>query len=366
MRIDPIYAPNHRGMEWKTFVEAEWSPISKMNHDNIVINGTSGVYPNTESAIDARIPDDDDDADWDDRAPEDTSAREDENSSRLTRRMSPKVDTNHVSSGDSVGMTSKPFSFYEVKMGESGYYSSILELRADKIRAAVKGSLYRPDVYAALPIRYEDLLQPYKASESSSSLDGSNSPSHLPGIVGLISRIQSLAGMSPNAELSKSFFPDPIGCNGHVCYPSIDKMRQNGEYIAYMNDHLDWHAEQLMGYQKLSSHPKPSVSRIVVLGERHSRAEWLVDRLSRCFPGVEVSKYYLSILLMFSLEPISHIMHHTFLSSMQGDVWIFQTWQILPDTYRKCTQHFGCCSIHKPIRLGRANASKPNQRPCTC
>jgi len=297
MRIDPIYAPNHRGMEWKAFVEAEWSPISYVNisHGSIEINVTSGVYPKTDSAPGKRIPDDDDDSDWDDRVSEDTSAREDENSSRLTHRLSPKVDTNHTSRGDSVGIISKPVSFYEVKMGESGYYGSILELRADKIRAAVKGSLYRQDVYAALPVRYEDLLHPYKDSESSSSLGGSNSSSHLPGIVGLIGRIQSLVGMSPNAELSKSFFPDPIGCNGHVCYPSIDKMRQNAEYIAYMNDHLDWHAEQLMGYQKLSSHPKPSVSRIVVLGERHSRAEWLVDRLSRCFPGSEVRKYSLSI-----------------------------------------------------------------------
>eukprot|EP00804_Cyclotella_cryptica_P004496 CCRYP_017629-RA/>CCRYP_017629-RA protein AED:0.04 eAED:0.04 QI:1284/1/1/1/1/1/3/156/1395 len=284
MRLDPINAPNHRGMEWKAFVEAEWSPKKSVyvSHDSVGINETSGVYPKTEPLN--TIPGDDGG-----RVLDDTSSRKDKGSSRRTHGLSPEVDTNHTSSGDAVAITSKSVSFYENKMGGSGYYSSILELRADKIRAAVKGSLYRQDVHAAFPVRYEDLLQPYRDIEPGSTLEASNSSSHLPGIVGLIGRIQSLAGISPNAELNESFFPDPVGCNGHVCYPSIAKMRQNAEYIAYMNDHLDWHAEQLMGYQKVLSHPKPSVSRIVVLGERHSRAEWLVGRLSRCFPDIEVT-----------------------------------------------------------------------------
>mmetsp|Transcript_21346 Transcript_21346/g.31662 ORF Transcript_21346/g.31662 Transcript_21346/m.31662 type:complete len:273 (+) Transcript_21346:1-819(+) len=34
--------------------------------------------------------------------------------------------------------------------------------------------------------------------------------------------------------------------------------------------------------------PKKAVERIVVVGERHSGAEWLVDRVSRCFPDINV------------------------------------------------------------------------------
>jgi hypothetical protein len=251
MHVDPIYAPNHRAMDWKSFVEAEWSPNAKDEEVRDPVGDSS------ESPAANRIPDDDDDADWDDIVPDDEEK---------PKRMLESKDVTSSSSR------------YEVKQGGSTYYSSILDLRADKIRAAVKGSLYRPGVFAALPVRYEDLLQPYKASDTSA---------HLPGIIGLVSKLQTLARISPDAELDTSFFPPNIGCNGHICHPSINKMKQNQEYISYINNHVDWHAEQLMGYQKTSS--KPSVERIVVLGERHSRAEWLIDRLQRCFPDIEVA-----------------------------------------------------------------------------
>ncbi len=48
-----------------------------------------------------------------------------------------------------------------------------------------------------------------------------------------------------------------------------------------MNDHGDWEADSLVECQKLMAFaPKPSVDQIVVLGERHSGAEWLVEKLS--------------------------------------------------------------------------------------
>jgi hypothetical protein len=237
MRVDPIYAPAHKGMNWKQFLESEWSP--------------NATLPLTS------IPDDDDDTDWEDN----------------TRILALDKDGSH-------SLTSR----YEHKA--DGYYSSILELRADKIRAAVKGSLYRPDVFASIPVRYEDLLQEYQDSSPS----GSDAP-RLPGIIGLIGRIQMLISITPDAEIDESFFPDPIGCNRHICHPSLNNIRQNAEYISYINDHADWHAEQLVGYsqKKMNSHPKPSVERIVVLGERYSGAEWLVDRLTRCFPNIEVT-----------------------------------------------------------------------------
>ena len=257
MRVDPIYAPDHKSMEWRNFVESEWSPI---NHDSGKSDGIDAATTKSEAKSTVlEIPDDDDDADWDDIVISKTPKRGN------LRRLN---------------------SFYEIKLGGSGYYGSILALRADKIRAAVKGSLYRPDVFASLPVRYEDLIEPYKEN-SSSSMDSLKSSSALPGIVGLVGQIQSLTGISPDVELTKSFFADPIGCTGHICrHPSIEKMRHNTEYIEYLNNHIDWHAEALVGYQKMST--KPSVERIVVLGERHSGAEWLVDRLSRCFPDVEV------------------------------------------------------------------------------
>ena len=251
MHADPICAPNHKAMDWKEFIETEWSPIDHSHESKETIIDASLAK---ELLLNTTIPDDDDDADWDDVL---DAVSSDINSGR---RLGSNTD------GDS--------SCYEFKQGTSTYYNSILELRADKIRAAVKGSLYRRGVFTAIPVRYEDLL-----NDDSTSL--------LPGIVGLVGQIQTLAGISPEADLNDSFLPSRIGCNGHVCHMSINAMKKNEEYVDYLNSHLDWHAEQLIGYQKASL-PKPSVQQIVVLGERHSRAGWLVERLSRCFPDVEV------------------------------------------------------------------------------
>ena len=247
MRADHEQHCNN-AMNWKTFLESQWSPDIEER----------GCQANLTSII----PNDDDDADWDDNTA---------SSQTLSDR---DVGRNLVSNSSEVFNVS---SRYEFQMDGTTYYSSVLELRAAKIRAAVKGSLYRPSVLAAIPIRYEDLLQSYKDSASGDSL---------PGIAGLVHRIQSLAKMSPDVELDQTFIPDSIGCSGHICHPSLNSMKQDAEYITYLNEHLDWQAEQLMGYGKMRS--KPSIDRIVVLGERHSRAEWLVERLARCFPDVNV------------------------------------------------------------------------------
>ena len=276
MHADPIGAPFHVGMDWKTFVEAEWSPRDQQSHESPSSNNpnkTSAKDPTEKLLIDS-IPDDDDDDDDDDAGWDDIVPDKNPSDKNSTRRL--KLNDNTASN-----------SHYEFKMGGSTYYRSILELRADKIRSAVKGSLYRPGVFVVVPVRYEDLLQPYTQRSSSSSLNESNLS--LPGIIGLVNQIQAIAKISPDAELDKSFFPKPIGCNGHICHPSINKMRQNAEYVSYLNERCDWHSEQLMGYQKITSQPKPSVEQIVILGERHSQAEWLVDRLARCFPDIAVT-----------------------------------------------------------------------------
>lgn len=271
MHADPINAPFHVGMDWKEFVEAEWSPRDQKNHEspNSSNPDKTIIEEPTKNLLTDNIPndDDDDDADWDDIVSDKDLS--DKGSIRMLKQTKSTASNSH----------------YEFNMGSSTYYRSILELRADKIRSAVKGSLYRPDVFAALPVRYEDLLKPYTQS-SSSSLNESSV--RLPGIIGLVEQIQAIAKISPDAELDNSFFPPPIGCNGHICHPSIKTMRQDAEYVSYLNEHVDWHSEQLMGYQQITPHPKPTVERIVILGERHSQAEWLVERLARCFPDITV------------------------------------------------------------------------------
>ena len=345
MRVDPIYAPNHKGMKWKEFVEEEWSPFGAVSVGN---DGNSGIESwedddDTKPTIidkiagDGVIPldaskntdaienDDDDNGHWDDylsnenspgeenqdlhhtrtlwrllytfmgfgASDEENSLHDDSASCQLSfdmTRVLPCWNTFDGKSPPPSALKDKPRKnnpVYEMRIDGSGHtYNSILGLRADKIRSAVKDSMKHPEVGAVIPVQYEELVNGYS--------DGSFS--NFPGIVGLMNQIQARTGLLPDEtagwkEQSKTdnpFWADPIGCNGRVCVPSINKMRNDAEYIKYMNENVDWDAEKLIGYQKRSL-PKPMVEQIVVLGERHSGAEWLVDRLALCFPNVEVS-----------------------------------------------------------------------------
>ena len=164
---------------------------------------------------------------------------------------------------------------------------TIIELRADNIRASMVESAEQDGVKLVVPVQLEELVEPYNNFDNY-LIESSGT---LPGIVGLLDQIQARTGLHPDEstswkEPSKSlnpFWADPVGCNGHICFQSINKMGKNGDYIQYLNDNIDWEVEKLVNYHKRSV-PKPSVDRIVVLGERHSGAEWLMRRLDRIFP----------------------------------------------------------------------------------
>lgn len=292
MRVDPINSPYHKGLEWEEFVEAEWAPRDT-------------TPSKTMTALKA-----DDDGDLDDvlsnQDEEELESRHQSRGRVLTAAKTKAPVCQHNFSSSSVSpcwpthdgkapqslatanANNKEEPVYELNTNRNGQkYYSVLELRADKIRSEVKGSLLHSSVQSVIPVRYEDLLIPYCNKGSSSDM---------PGIVGLMDQIEARSGLTADPsvgwdETPKSenqFWPDPIGCTGHVCFPSINQMSKDVKYVKYLNDHIDWHAEQLVGYQKRSL-PKPSVNQIVVLGERHSGAEWLVDRLSRCFPYIDIN-----------------------------------------------------------------------------
>lgn len=173
---------------------------------------------------------------------------------------------------------------------------TILELRAEDIRAAMVQSLDREGVKLVVSIKYEELVEPFRNYDN--YIDWPSETSALPGIVGLVEKIQARTGLHPDAYASAAwekpnernsnlFWPDPIGCTGHVCFMSLQKRRDDAGYIQFMNVNVDWESEWSIGYPKRSV-PKPMVDQIVVLGERHSGAEWLVDKIARCFPDVKV------------------------------------------------------------------------------
>ena len=63
----------------------------------------------------------------------------------------------------------------------------------------------------------------------------------------MIDDIQSRTGLRANEAAGwkeprdhNLFWADPIGCAGHVCHPKIEALREDAEYITYINEHADW------------------------------------------------------------------------------------------------------------------------------
>ena len=186
------------------------------------------------------------------------------------------------------------------------YRGTILDRRAEDIRYAIQRAADRDDVKIVIPYKYEELVEPYSNFDNYVKTEEflGGTASSLPGIVGLLDEIQARTGLRPDEsagwrvpnKTSNQFWADPVGCSGELCFPSINKMRHDAEYIKYINDHIDWSTEVLIGYHKKSV-PKAQVEQIVVLGERHSGAEWLTNRLQRCFPKTTVSVLFFYLLL---------------------------------------------------------------------
>jgi hypothetical protein len=129
---------------------------------------------------------------------------------------------------------------------------TILDLRANSIYSAVVESGQHDGVRAVIPLQFEDLVEPYSNYDNFIS-DESLS---LPGIVGLMDQIQAQTGLHVDESSGwhvavkdkNDFWADPIGCTGHVCFPSVNKMIEDKHFIRYMNEHIDWSMEELMGY----------------------------------------------------------------------------------------------------------------------
>lgn len=168
---------------------------------------------------------------------------------------------------------------------------TILDLRADCIQSAIVKSAEREGVELVIPVRYEDLVEPY----NNTSNYANNATFQLPGIVGVLEQIQNRTGLRPDQSAgwmkstkeNNDFWAVPAGCTRDSCFASLHNISHDVPYIRYMNEHVDWSAEKLVGYQQWPI-PTFEIDQIVVLGERHSGAEWLVERLARCFPTVQV------------------------------------------------------------------------------
>jgi len=109
---------------------------------------------------------------------------------------------------------------YELKLDESGeVYDSIVDLRADKIRNHLEVADWGW-VKHFMKVRYEDLLDF--------------------GTELMISHISNVTGIKPN-------------CNPFPAQNNRKKRQLKPSFVKWMNDHVDWNAEALIGYEKMAS-----------------------------------------------------------------------------------------------------------------
>ncbi|KAL7470075.1 hypothetical protein ACHAXS_010320 [Conticribra weissflogii] len=110
--------------------------------------------------------------------------------------------------------------FYEMKVNDpkGTPYANILEMRAGKIRNFLETAQYS-NVEGFWYYRYEDLLKQ--------------------GTEDLVTRIERATGVKRNQEKCKIFEPQ-----------NRRKRSMDPAYFDYMVDHVDWEAENLIGYDK--------------------------------------------------------------------------------------------------------------------
>ena len=180
----PYHSPNHFDLDWKTFVNKEWTMGYRYNGDEYLIE--SGTHHNATCkhrfTFNEIIP----------------CSRKDRNWNNITRYGKP------------VGV------IYELNQDKSGLpYNSIIDLRRDKIKNFLDVANY-DGVASFIPIQYEYMI--------------------LYGLRELIEQVASITGLKPK------------------CIPTPPRLKRSKtfdpEYVEWMNAHVDWDVEKLVGYSK--------------------------------------------------------------------------------------------------------------------
>jgi len=179
MRKNPEFAPHHRDLPWPDFVSSPWNVVN-MENDDISSIDTECQYNFKKNYI---IP------------------------------CKPKSTSKAVD---------KPV--YELDINGSGHaYSSIIDLRADKIQNFLRTASW-VNVTAFLSINYETLMRPSEFGK-------------------LLQAIDADSGGNLNSQCDISTISDYIAPS--VTEHSLDS---NYDYVKWMDDNLDWDVENMIGY----------------------------------------------------------------------------------------------------------------------
>ena len=201
MRQNPINAPTHKDMAWSEFVTSTWARKRSDLDNNL--SDTATVKCSFGFTFHEVVP-------------------------CLTQR-DPKSDS---------------FPLYELHPPSSGSmagtpYSNLLELRADKIQNFLSVSDY-DGVVDVIAIRYEDLVWDDGYNDDASYLT-----LPFPGIAGLLEEIRDRTTLIPDASAgwiideNGLFRAEPMG---------VGAMSLDPYYAQWMEDHVNWDVEFLVGY----------------------------------------------------------------------------------------------------------------------
>mmetsp|Transcript_7831 Transcript_7831/g.11440 ORF Transcript_7831/g.11440 Transcript_7831/m.11440 type:complete len:452 (+) Transcript_7831:180-1535(+) len=203
MRHKNYHAPIHRDLDWETFLTTPWTLPERLDYDKQLVKDYAKEHGGVANYSDIECQD---------------NFRYNQVNSCLKR---PYLEGAYAKKADKRedGRTGgEPM--YELRQDGSGRaYSNILEMRSDKIKNFLDISKW--DWVAELMAeRYEGFIEKGTAS--------------------LIARIEELSGVKAQCE---PFLPQPS---------RAQRPLEKG-YVEWINRHLDWETEGLIGYEKLSS-----------------------------------------------------------------------------------------------------------------
>ena len=198
MRQNPLNAPAHKNMGWADFVATPW--VRKRSH----LDETLGVANCSFGfSFEEVVP-------------------------CMTKRdpLSDSFPLYELHPASSVTHAGEP-------------YSSLLELRADKIRNFLSAATF-DGVVDLISVHYEDLVWDEDHAD-----DGSYSTLPFPGIAGLLEKIRDRTSLIPDVDAGwisdedGIFKAEPLG---------FERGKLDAHYVQWIDDHVDWGAEKLIDY----------------------------------------------------------------------------------------------------------------------
>ena len=204
MRQNPINAPTHKDMEWAEFVTSEWTR-KRSDLDNEV-SDTSSVECSFGFSFHEIVP-------------------------CLTQRdpQSDSFPLYELHSTPGISKSDKP-------------YSSLLQLRADKIQHNLNTASF-DGVVDLISLRYEDLV--WDGGYIDDDITYLTLP--FPGIAGLLEKIRDQTTLVPDASAGWIVDEDGLFRAEQL---GAGAMNLDPYYVQWMEDHVDWDVEQLVGYGK--------------------------------------------------------------------------------------------------------------------